>query len=291
MNSLLVIIAGICWGLISIFVNSLKSLGFNSIQVVAIRCFFTAVLLILFCVVKEKSALKIKLKHLPYFLGTGILSIACFNFCYFQAITLIGGASVPALLLYTAPIFVMIISIFLFHEQINLRKLIALFLTSAGLVFITGVINGNEKLSLSAFLFGIGSGFCYALYSIFGKLIGDKYDSITITTYTFLIAAISTIPISNVIPNISLLLNAKGLLSAIGLALFCTVFPFLCYTNGLKKMEAGRASILATIEPLVASIIGFSFLGEEISFQKILGIFFIIFAVLILNLPNNSKKS
>jgi len=242
LNSLFIIIAGLCWGIIALFVNSLKTFGFDSIQVVAIRCFFSAILLILFCIIKNKDLLKIKLKHIPYFLGTGILSIACFNFCYFQAITMIDGSSIPALLLYTAPIFVMVISLFLFKEKINLRKIISLLLTFLGLIFITGAIGGNEKISFLSFLFGIGSGFCYALYSIFGKLIGDKYSTITITTYTFLVAAIFTIPISNVIPNISMMLNLKCVLVALSLALFSTVLPFLLYTKGLKK-NGSRKSI------------------------------------------------
>lgn len=283
MPSFFIICAGICWGMIALFVNFIKSLGFDSIQIVAIRCFFASLLMIIFCLIKNPSTLKIKFCHLPYFLGTGILSIAFFNFCYFQALSLIGGSSIPALLLYTSPIFVTIISIFLFKEKINLQKIVALFLTLLGLVFVTGVLGKQENLSFIAFLFGIGSGFCYALYSIFGKLIGDRYSSLTITAYTFIISALFTIPISNVFFDIRKLFCVNGILCALGLALFSTVLPFILYTYGLKKIETGKAAILATVEPLVATIIGVLFLDEILSISKIIGIVLIISSVLVLN--------
>ena len=68
--------------------------------------------------------MKIKLKDIPLFCGTGICSIVFFNFCYFQSIEIIGGAAIPALLLYTAPIFVMFMSLFLFKENITVKKVI-----------------------------------------------------------------------------------------------------------------------------------------------------------------------
>lgn len=289
MSSIYIILAGICWGMIALFVNFIKSLGFDSIQIVAIRCFFAAFLMIIICLIKNPDLLKIKLRHIPYFLGTGILSIACFNFCYFQALSLIGGASIPALLLYTSPIFVMTLSILLFKEKINLQKIIALILTLLGLVFVTGVLGGGEKLTLIAFLFGIGSGFCYALYSIFGKLIGDKYSSMTITAYTFIVAAISTIPVSNVVFEIQKLISFEGILCAVGLALCSTILPFLLYTHALKKMDAGKAGILATMEPLVATIVGVLFLDEVLSISKIAGIVLIILSVIVLNLRKKIK--
>lgn len=109
MNSVVCITsAGILWGIIAIFISLLKDLGFNSLQCVAIRVFFSAL-----CLVIYLSILKIEFKDIIYFLGTGILSIIFFNYCYFEAIEVIGGVAIPALLLYMAPIFVMIMSFFM----------------------------------------------------------------------------------------------------------------------------------------------------------------------------------
>ena len=169
-----ILAAGGLWGIISVFIRTLQQAGFTSMQCVAIRAFFTALVLLLYVCAKDPRSLRIHLRDIPLFVGTGIFSILLFNYCYFEAIEVIGGAAVPALLMYTAPIFVMILSAVLFHERITKHKLFALVLTFVGLGFVTGAFTGGEMLSAKAVLLGLGSGFGYALYSIFGKYLVDK---------------------------------------------------------------------------------------------------------------------
>ena len=286
MNSVICIAsAGVLWGIIAIFISLLKEIGFNSLQCVAIRVFFSALCLVIYLSIFDRSKLKIEFKDIIYFLGTGILSIIFFNYCYFEAIEVIGGVAIPALLLYMAPIFVMIMSFFFFHEKLNKRKVLALFITIIGLCFITGAF------SQEVILLGLGAGFGYALYSIFSKMIIDKYEAVTIITYTFVVAAIGSIPLSGIIYHVNELLSLQAIIAIIGLAIFCTVMPFLLYTTGLKKLEAGKASILATIEPIVSAIVGLIFFQEVFDLTKILGMICIISAILILNLNLVKAKS
>ena len=279
MSSIFIIIAGILWGIISVFVTSLKSIGFSSMEVVALRVIFSAIILLIYLLVTDRSKLKIKLKDIPLFCGTGICSIVFFNFCYFQSIEII-----PALLLYTAPIFVMFMSLFLFKENITVKKVISLLVTILGMCFLTGVFSGKETITLEGFLYGLGAGFGYALYSIFGKLLLEKYDSMTITAYTFVVASVAVIPFSGIIKDYNLMLNTESLLWSLGLALVCTILPFILYTKGLLKIEAGKASILATVEPFVAAIIGVAVFSESITVEKIIGMVLILFAIILLNI-------
>ena len=80
MSSIFIIIAGILWGIISVFVTSLKSIGFSSMEVVALRVIFSAIILLIYLLVTDRSKLKIKLKDIPLFCGTGICSIVFFNY-------------------------------------------------------------------------------------------------------------------------------------------------------------------------------------------------------------------
>lgn len=81
MNSVVCITsAGILWGIIAIFISLLKDLGFNSLQCVAIRVFFSALCLVIYLSIFDRSKLKIEFKDIIYFLGTGILSIIFFNY-------------------------------------------------------------------------------------------------------------------------------------------------------------------------------------------------------------------
>lgn len=289
-NACYIILAGSLWGIISIFVSILNAAGFHSLQCVEIRSFFTALLLFLYLFLTDRHKLKIRIRDIPYFIGTGIFSIVFFNYCYFEAINVTGSAAVPALLLYTAPIFVMVLSAIFFHESVTVPKLIALAMTFIGLGFVTGAFSGEETLSVKVLILGLGAGFGYALYSIFGKCIVGKYDAYTITFYTFVIAAIGTLSISGITENITQLFQISSLLSALGLALFSTVLPFLFYTKGLIGIDAGKASILATVEPFVAAIVGALFFHEQFTTSKVIGMLLIVFAIVYLNIGGQKVK-
>ena len=283
--SVFVILAGCLWGLISIFIEIMNEAGFTSMQCVALRAVFTVIILFLYILISDRSKFKIRIRHIPCFLGTGILSIVFFNFCYFRCIELTGSAAVPALLMYTAPVFVMLLSAVFFRERITIHKVIAMCLTFVGLGIVTGAFTGGAGVSMAAILYGLGAGLGYALYSIFGKIVADKYDPVTITFYTFLIAAIASIPLSGVAVNLQPLADTKVFLTAIiGLALVSTVLPFLFYTKGLAGIEAGKASILATVEPVMAAIVGAVYFHEEFTVSKVLGILLVLAAIVYLNI-------
>lgn len=290
-NIICIILAGCLWGIISIFVNILTGIGFSSLECVAIRVFIAALILFFYLLFTDKSKLKIQLKDIIYFIGTGIFSIVFFTYCYFKAIEVIGGVAIPALLLYTAPIFVMILSAIFFKEKITTRKLIALIMTFAGLGFVTGAFTGGETLSPMALTLGLGSGLGYSLYSIFGKLVVNKYNSVTITFYTFVVATVGAVPMSGIIKDIGILFNLKGIFAAIGLGFFSTALAFLLYTKGLQGIEAGKASILATVEPFVAAIVGAFFFNEKFDVPKVIGMILIVFAICYLNFGTKEKDT
>lgn len=121
-NSIYILTAGTLWGIISIFVRQLSKLSFSSMEIVAIRVFFSALILTLYLLIRDRNELKIQIRDIPLFIGTGLGSIVFFNFCYFEAIEVTGSSAVPALLLYTAPIFVMIMSVVLFYEKLTVKK-------------------------------------------------------------------------------------------------------------------------------------------------------------------------
>lgn len=289
-NILYIVLAGCLWGIIAIFVNILTCMEFSSLECVAIRVTLAAILLFFYLLFTDRKKLRIDWKDIFFFLGTGICSILFFSYCYFRAIEVIGGAAIPALLLYTAPIFVMVLSALLFKEKITKRKTIALVLTFIGLGFVTGAFTGGEKISFWALLLGLGSGFGYALYSIFGKFLVDKYDAVTIIFYTFVVASIGVIPISGITDHLHTLGNVSGIGAAVGLALFSTALPFLLYTKGLQGIEAGKAAILATVEPFVATIVGVIFFQENFDIPKIAGMLMIMFAIVYLNLEKKESE-
>lgn len=281
---LLIILAGCFWGSMGIFVRKLSEYGLSPIQIVAVRITVAALAFALLLLVKDRSGFRIALRDLPLFLGLGLGSILFFTVCYFSAITMM-PLSTAAILLYTSPIWIMLMSVLFFREKLNRIKLIALALAFAGCVLVSGI--SGEGLTLTGLLLGLGSGIGYGLYSILGTIALRKYSPYTVTTYTFLFAAAGSWLVCSPADMISKFSAADNLA---GLLLFCcltglitAVIPFLAYTLGLRTVEASRAGILATIEPLVATLVGILFFSESLTLLSGLGIVLILAAVILLN--------
>lgn len=285
----LIILAGCFWGSMGIFVRKLGTYGFSAIQIVSIRITLAALIFSLVLLVKDHRGFKISPKDIPLFLGLGFGSILFFTICYFTAITMM-PLSTAAILLYTSPVWIMLMSIFFFHEKLDRRKLIALGLAFAGCVLVSGI--SGEGMTVTGLLIGLGSGIGYGLYSILGKVALRKYSSYTVTTYTFIFAAVGSWIISRPADMMEKFSSASDLGFLIFFcfltALITAVIPFLSYTLGLESVEASKAGIIATIEPMVATLIGILVFAEKLTIMSGAGILLILAAVVILNLKGKN---
>ncbi len=282
------VFAGVLWGIISIFLKGLNKAGISSVEIVAIRAIISSAILFFYFLIKDKRLLKIQFKDIWMFIGTGVLSLTFFSLCYFKTI-LECGVSVAVILLYTSPIFILLFSLFLFNEKLNLKKIIALVLTFLGCILISG-LSGESKVTMKGFLIGLGSGLGYGLYSIFSRYALKKYSSLTVTFYTFVFSGISLIPVIN-FSKVFEIMNFEILFFMLGISIFCTVLPYIFYTFGLSGLETGAAAIFVTIEPLVATLIGFILYKEELTVTKICGIVFIFAAVILLSAKSRRRTS
>ena len=283
-----IVIAGILWGCLGIFVRRLNELGLFSMEIVALRAIVTCVFMGLFLLLYNPNLFVIRRKDIWCFIGTGICSIVFFNFCYFKAISMI-SLSIAAILLYTAPAIVMVLSFILFKEQFTKRKLASLILTFIGCVLVTGVITNSGNVTGLGLLTGLGAGLGYALYSIFSRYAIEKgYHTFTITFYTFLIAAIVTLFIVDIPQIYTVTTESIGTFCfCIALGIVCTVLPYLTYTLGLQFVDNSKASIIASVEPVTATLLGFFLFGEKMSISGVLGVVLVIAALLICNKRGN----
>lgn len=285
-RTLLIILAAVFWGSMGIFVRGLTDLaGFTSIQIVSLRLSVAALSFTLILFIKDPKGFRIRPKDIPLFLGLGFGSILFFTTCYFTAIRMM-TLSVAAILLYTSPIWVMLLSLLLFHEKMTVRKLLALSISFLGCILVSGLGSGSN-ISFPGILIGLGSGLGYGLYSILGTIALRRYSTYTVTTYTFVTAAIGSlfvcslpdlwhkITVCSRKPYLCVFILLTGLVTA--------VIPFLLYTLGLEQVEASRAAILATLEPMVATLIGVIVFHEYMTLSSLLGILCIVGAIILLN--------
>lgn len=287
-----VLIAGTLWGCIGIFVRHYTALGLSSMQTVTIRMTIAAILFALFVLIYQPKLYKIRLKDLWIFLGSGVISVGFFTYCYFTSIEL-SSLSVAAVLLYTAPAFVMIFSLIFFKERMTIPKSLSLVLAVLGCAMTTGVIGGHLNVTLAGFLFGLGSGICYALYSIFSRFALNRgYEPFTITLYTFLFAAIFSLLATDVRPVLHIVTADLGSIGyAVLFAMVSCVLPYVFYTLGLKHIASSTASIIATVEPVVATVIGAVVFSEPLAIPfGYLGVALVFLSVVLINIKFPGKK-
>lgn len=281
----LIILAGVLWGTMGLFVRKFNAMGIASMEIVELRCVTAAVILFFITFLRDRKLLKIKGKNLPVLICSGIFSIVFFYYCYFSTISIM-NLSAAAILLYTAPIFVMLMSVVLFREKLTVKKIFALILAFAGCCLVSGIATASQALSWKGILLGLGSGFGYALYSIFSRVgLNQGMHSVTITNYTFLFAAIG----GAFLADFSALGEAFAQYG-FGLAVFVcfytvvtTVLPYLLYTLGLSFVENGAASVMASVEPVVATLLGILVFSEKPTVSAVMGIVMVLLALVLLN--------
>jgi len=146
-------------------------------------------------------------------------------------------------------------------------------------------VGSDTKISILALLLGVSSGFAYALYSIFSRFALEKgYKSITITTYTFIFACLGLTPFIDINAVTGGISSLTGVIIMILSGLVTAVLPYLFYTQGLERIEGSKASVVAAIEPVVATILGGIIFKDNLSFVQYSGIVIVIFSIVLLNM-------
>ena len=284
-----IVAGGALWGLIGIFVNALTNAGIEAFDAMIIRCVFSAIILIIYMLITSPQKLKIRLKDIWMFLGTGVVSFFVYGSSYFAAIEQTSMA-VAAMLLYTSPVFVMVMSAIFFKEKITLRSFASIVTAVVG----CALVCGGARISgypLSGLLLGLLSGFTYALYSIFGSVAAKRYPPETVTVYTFLFAGAGALLSGNPAEVAGAIASDSGLLwIGIGYAVFSAVLPYILYTGGLKYSTPARAAVTVCVEPVVAAVLGAVVYRESMSVGTVIGSVLILLSILVKNLEKKERN-
>lgn len=276
-----VVLGAVCWGFIGVFNRLLGTCGVSVMNRVTIRNFLSLVLLSAVFACFRRQVFRIRLKHLPIFVGSGLLSVLCLALAYFNC-QMECSLAVAGILLYLAPSFVVLMSAILWKAPLTKRKLLALLLALLGCALVSGVIGGDLTVSVKGLLLGVASGMCYASYTIFVHYGLQHYDSYTMIYWTFFFSGLGSLFFmdwQNVAPALGNPLTYVGMA---GLVVVATVLPYVFYTKGLEGVESGFASVIANVEPVVAALTGIVFYHEIPSLWTALGIVSILAGVLIL---------
>ena len=285
-----IIVAGILWGTSPLFVSYFGGYGFSSVQMTTARSIVTVMALAIYIAIFNRGAFRVGAVDFVIFALSGISYVGTAIF-YYQSMQMTTAAT-AVVLMYIAPIVVMIYSVLFFRERFTALKLLSVVSMVVGCFLVAGVV-GGFKFDFAGILFGVASGLSYSAYNIFTKIaMRRSTNPLSATFYAFLTAAMLALFICNPVEmvgkisvSVSYTLPMLVLLGAV-----TCLSPYILYTLAMRDLSAGTASSLAIIEPMSATIISMIFLDEMPDVFQIVGIALILGAVVILEKAESKSE-
>ncbi len=276
---LLILIAATLWGMLGIFGKQAQLAGLQPLEVAFWRATLAGGLYALHTLI-TKSPLP-RGRDLWVTVGFGLLGGSVFYGSYQLAVQA-GGASLASVLLYTAPAFVALMGWAFLKEKLGWREILAVLGTLFGIALIS--FGGGKGVTVSgpALAFGLLAGFTYSLYYLYGKSFFHRYSTPALLSIALPVGALGLFPFVHFAHKTP---SAWGSLWA--MAIFSTYVAYLAYSLGLRYLSATRASVIASLEPVIASILAALFFSEHPSALALIGAACVIGAALALSLASS----
>lgn len=279
---LLILVAAVLWGLLGIFGKVAQAAGVAPLEVAFWRALLGGGLFALHATL-TRSALP-RGRDLAVTAAFGVAGVSVFYGAYQLAVRA-GGASLASVLLYTAPAFVALLGWGLLRERLGTREALAVAGTLGGVTLIS--LGGGRGVTVTGAALGWGllAGFTYSLYYLYGKAYFSRYAPAALYAAALPVGALGLLPF---VEFHSKAPAAWGALA--GTTVLSTYLAYLAYSAGLRHLPATRASVIASLEPVVAAGLAALLLGERLSVTALLGAGLVVGAALLLSVERRPGR-
>ena len=276
-----IFLAALLWGSSATAAKFLFQHDISPLLVVESRVIIAAVVLTSLLLMTRPEILKVKWADLWDFAILGVIGVAGSNYTYYAAIKETSVA-IAILMQYTAPILVAVYFVTTRQEKISTVKAIAVALSFAGCTIMLGIFNHDVRITALGVFLGALSAFCFAFFNIFAKIANKHYSVWTVLTYTLISASVFWIGLDSVVDTGIKLSGINVLMTLFVFSFTSALLPYVFYFRGLKRLSPSTAIVVSTLEPVVAILTAFVFLGETLHVIQIAGGGFVIAAVILL---------
>lgn len=281
LGAALVIAAAALWGSLGIFGRLAFGHGASPLEVGSVRAALAFLGILPFALLRSRPLERIHVaqQDLLLVIGYGLIGVAFFYYVYLVAIERLSLA-VAAALLYTAPAFVIAMAWGLRWEPVRPRRILPLVMVLAGAFLVTGAFRALPGVDVLGVAAGLASGFAYAVFTVLGKRIRRRYDVFTTIAFAYGIGAVALAVVAPPWAVFARFPDATGVLLLMGLG--PTLLAALLFYTGIRHIDASSASMLATIEPVIAALLALAWLGERLEPSTLAGTGLIIAAAILL---------
>lgn len=280
---LLVLLAASLWATLGVIYTLLaREGGLAPLTVAALRAGLGGLLLWLGLLCLRREWLRLSRPALRVVVLYGLVGVALFYASYINAILTVGVA-VSAVLLYTAPAWVALIAWRFLGEPMTGRHVAALALTLAGTTLVAQIHQIQAlRLDLAGIGWGLMAGLTYALWSVFNKVGVRHTNPWTLQCYGMLVGAAALLVVQPSQPLAGIVDPPETIFWLLVLALGPTIGASVAYAAGVRTVPVSVASLVATLEPVLAALLAFVVLGETLNAGQMAGGVLILLAVWLL---------
>jgi drug/metabolite transporter (DMT)-like permease len=256
--------------------------GLSALELTQIRNTCAALLFFVFLVVFTRSRLRVGLREFAFLLAFGLIGVALVQWLYFVAIENL-PVGVALLIEFTAPLFVALFARFVYKEHIRRRIWVAVAMCLTGLALVVELWAGVTFSTLGVTA-AFGGALALTAYLLMAEKERQHRDPASLSFYGFLFATLLwavvqplwDFPWDVLDDTVSLQGNLSEYSAPVWalvtfIVLIGTMVTFTLLTGSLRHISATRASIVATLEPVVATVVAWAWLGETLGPAQLIG--------------------
>ena len=282
-------LAAVAWATSGTFTVLATDNGATALQVAVFGGTISAMILIPAIAIFDPGSLRIARKDVVPFLVFSLLTGTFFSLAWYYAIDLT-SVTTAVILLYMYPSIVTVAGVFVLGERLTKGKAVALPLTFVGCVLVAEAFDLEQlRLNMLGILLGLYAALAAALYYLWGKKFLARYSANTIVLYMTGFSVPFLVLIANPFDLAKTSLPSVAWLNILMIAIIPTTIGFVVSMVALKHIEASKASIVASIEPVAAAAIAYVVLSEQIAVVQVVGVALVFLGVLLLRLTSEEQ--
>jgi drug/metabolite transporter (DMT)-like permease len=274
-GTLYILASGLCFGSMAIFARMAYASGVDIPTLLLLR--FSIASALMWGLLLSKGLPLPKGRGLVILVAMGAVGYAGQAFAFFTALTY-ASAGLVALLLYTYPAIVALLSRLVFKHPFTQAQIVAVVIALAGTILVIGKAGDGKPLGV---FFGLLAALIYSIYILAGSRFPKDVTPTASTTVIVSSAAVVylvVVAVNGFHPPTT----GSGWMAVLAIAFICTLLAILFFFEGLERVGPVRASVFSTVEPVFTVLLAAALLGERITLTRVLGGAIVVGAVILL---------
>ncbi len=242
--------------------------------------------LLVYLLFRRRQALRIDPRRLPFLAVFGVAGLAAVHLAYFKTISHTNVAT-AILLEYLAPVIVLLVSVIFLGERLTWTLPVGVVFSVGGCALVVGALGqGGLIVSRAGIAWGLTAAVLFAGYSLMGRYAVPHFSPWTLLVYGLGFASgFWMLYVGGPAGIIRAFDSWSSTAAVVGISVVSTVVPFAAFLKALHYVDPTRATIVATLEPVIAGVAAYGVFGESFETTQLLGAAFVLGAIVIVQAP------